>query len=428
MAEAARVRRRPWWGAVLAVACSPLLGCAGAPSSAGPVTSVAPVSTTQPAPPWGARLAGTGLQPITTTPTAIPSWAPWPAALHDFRHSGASIVDGPTVGVPLWRRSLEGPVTPGPVVAPDGTIYAASNAGILHALDPATGADRWTFDSGQRVSDNDLSTSPLVLADGTILWGASGDRLIALSPAGTVVWTQPLGGAATSPTTADGHRVYVGDTSGGLAALDVSDARHQLVWTLRVGDSSFGSVVTDGAGRLYTTANSALIAVDDHGRSADIAWRADPNDGISEVSAGLAPDGTALLGTNGGREWAYRPDGTLRWAVPRVITYSSPAVTADGLIYLADHSGQVQVLRQADGSRAADYRLDPPSQIWSSVAVDRAHRLYFGTQQGRVLGTSPDGRVMFNIDLAAPIDCYPALTSDHRLIIGARNGQLVAIG
>ena len=39
-------------------------------------------------------------------------------------------------------------VTPGPVVAADGTIYSATNAGVLHALDPATGADRWTYDGG----------------------------------------------------------------------------------------------------------------------------------------------------------------------------------------------------------------------------------------------------------------------------------------
>jgi outer membrane protein assembly factor BamB len=178
---------------------------------------------------------------------------------------------------------------------------------------------------------------------------------------------------------------------------------------------------------VYTTADSALVAIDDQGRSGHIAWRTEPGDGISEVSAGLSPDGTALLGTNGTHEWAYRPDGTLRWAVTRVITYSSPAVTTDGLIYLADHSGQVQVLRQTDGSRAADYRLDPPSQIWSSVAVDRAHQLYFGTQHGHVLAVAPDGRVIFDLDLGAPIDCYPALTSDRTLIIGTRAGQLVAI-
>jgi hypothetical protein len=173
MATAARLRRQHWLCPLLVVACSLLLACTAAP--VGPATSVAP-GPTSPLPP-GARLPGSALDPIPHTATATTSWAPWPAALHDFRHSGASTADGPNAGIFRWRRSLEAAVTPGPVVAPDGTIYAASNAGVLHALDPVTGADRWTFDSGHRAADNDLSTSPLVLPDGTVLWGASSDQV-----------------------------------------------------------------------------------------------------------------------------------------------------------------------------------------------------------------------------------------------------------
>jgi hypothetical protein len=36
------------------------------------------------------------------------------------------------------------------VVGPDGTIYASPNGGVLHALDPASGADRWVHDSACR--------------------------------------------------------------------------------------------------------------------------------------------------------------------------------------------------------------------------------------------------------------------------------------
>ena len=43
---------------------------------------------------------------------------------------------GTTAGAVRWRRHLEGAVTPGPVVGPNGTIYAASNGGVLHAINP----------------------------------------------------------------------------------------------------------------------------------------------------------------------------------------------------------------------------------------------------------------------------------------------------
>ena len=373
----------------------------------------------------GRPLAGTAL--TSTGDAAGPaSWAPWPSALHDARHSGTSTGVGPTAGTVRWRREFGAGLTPGPVVGPDGTIYTATNDGVLHAIDPATGADRWTFDSG-RGGGGDLSTSPLVLPDATVVWGTSGHDLVALSPAGTSIWRVALPGTPTSPVSADGHRVYVGDRGGGVSALDVGPGSARLIWSLDVGSSSYGSVVTDGAGRLYTTTGSALVAVDDHGTGATVAWRADPGDGITEVSAGLAPDGTALLGTNGTREWAYAADGSVRWNAPRVITYSSPSVTADGLAYVADHSGRVRVLDVPTGTEVASYQLDPPQQIWTAVAVDRAHRLYFGTLDGHVIGVAPDRTVLFDVDLGQSVYSYPALTADGALIIGGRDGALVAI-
>lgn len=401
--------------ALLLAAVGVLAACgAPAPVATGPLA--APVA--------GRTLAGTPLPPGPAPGTA--TWAPWPSAQHDARHSGASSTDGPTTGTVRWHRTLQGGVTPGPVVGPDGTIYAASTAGVLHALDPATGADRWTYDSGSR-GGGDLSTSPLVLPDGTVLWGTGGRELLAVSPAGVLLWAETLPGRPTSPASADGHRVYVGDTGGGVTALDVTPDSHRLLWSVDVGSTSYGSVVTDGSGRLYTTVDSELVAVDDRGESGVEAWRADPGDGITEVSAGLGPDGTALLGTNGGREWAYRPDGSPHWNAPRVITYSSPSVTADGLAYVADHSGRVRVLDIADGSEAAAYQLDPPQQIWTAIAVDRGHRLYFGTLDGHLLGVDPAGTVLFDVGLGSSIWSYPALTGDGAVVIGSRDGELVAV-
>jgi outer membrane protein assembly factor BamB len=318
-------------------------------------------------------------------------------------------------------------VTPGPVVGPDGTIYAASNAGVLHALNPSTGADLWTYDSGHTDVGGDLSVSPLVLPDGTVLWPTPGRELLALSPAGNRLWSYALAGQPTSPASIDGHRIYVGDTSGAITAIDI--APHHVLhpaWTVKAGAVSYGSVVVGDRGRLYTTADAALVAIDDNGTQGHIAWRADPGDDISEVSAGLAADGTALLGTNGSHEWAYRPDGTPLWHTARVITYSSPSVTDTGLAYLADHSGAVHVFRVGDGSEAATYRA-ASAQIWSATVLDTRYRLYFGTQTGHAIGLDANGAPLFDLDLGAPVDSYPALTADANLIIGARNGTLSAI-
>jgi outer membrane protein assembly factor BamB len=357
-----------------------------------------------------------------------PSWAPWPAALHDARHSGASVSLGPTKGAVRWRRQLEGAVTPGPVIGSDGTIYAASNGGVLHALNPSTGTDVWTYDSRHTHNGDDLSVSVLILQDGTVVWPTPGNELLALSPSGVKLWSRTLPGQPTSPASIDGHRIYIGDTAGFVTALDIADnGAPNQVWTVKVGAVSYGSVVIGGAGRLYTTADSSLVAIDDAGGQARIAWRADPGDNITEVSAGLAADGTVLLGTNGTQEWAYGPDGTPRWHSPRVITYSSPSVTESGLAYVGDHSGTVHVIRVSDGSEVASYR-HAAAQIWTSTIVDASYHLYYATQAGHIIGLDPNGATLFDVDVGAPVDCYPALTADANLIIGDRSGTLMSIG
>src|SRR5271156_1003047 len=95
------------------------------------------------------------------TAVAVPAGAsPWPEALHDATHSATAVVAGPTTGHVDWTRSLGGNITPGPVVGANGIIYVATNAGVLHAIDPATGADVWTFDGSAPYADGeDLSTS-----------------------------------------------------------------------------------------------------------------------------------------------------------------------------------------------------------------------------------------------------------------------------
>ena len=379
--------------------------------------------------------AATTVDPVKAldVPAAVPgtaTWAPWPSELHDARHSGSATTAGPATGKIRWRRNLAGGVTEGAAVGANGTIYVASDAGSLHAIDPATGKDRWTYDA-HATTKTDLSVSPLVLPDGTVLYPTPAAKLVALSAGGHLLWTQPLPDRPTSPVTTSGTRVYVGDDSGGVSAIDIHPGGgHSLAWTVNTGGVSSASVVTDGAGRVYTTSGSSLVAIADHGATADIAWRADPHDGQVEVSPGLAPDGTVVLGTNRRTEWAYHPDGSLAWhAGGRAETYSSPAVTASGLAYVADHSSQVHVYDVRTGTERATYEIGRQLRgIWSSTVVDKDYRVYFAGQNGHVYGVSPTGVVLFDVNLGAPVDAYPALTADGALIIGASNGTLVAIG
>ena len=235
----------------------------------------------------------------------------WPEALHDSAHSATASVTGPSTGRVEWTRSLGGNITPGPVVAADGTIYVATNAGVLHALNPTTGADLWTFDGGgPYTGETDLSTSPLVLPQGSILWPGPADTLYELSLPGKVLWSHRFDGMVLSPALA-GTSVYVGLMSGTVWELNVSGTLPVLGWSTSIGHSSFGSPAVGPDGDVITTVDKSVVAL--AGATGAVQWRYTASATI-EVSPSVGATGDVYITANDGSVYELRPDGSLDMA------------------------------------------------------------------------------------------------------------------
>ena len=314
----------------------------------------------------------------------------------------------------------------------DGTIYAASNAGVLHALDPATGRDRWTFDA-QGPYGSDLSTSPAVLGDGTILWPGPHDRLYALSTDGQLRWTEQFDAMVLSPAVGTGGAVYVVSQDATLTRLDVAGGAHHRRWRVALGTIAYGSPAIGPDGTVYTAADQSLVAVDDRGDAGHVAWRFDTGFPV-ETSPAVGPDGTIVIGPNGHFEYGVTPTGRERWRYDRhELSYSSAAVTADGVAWFGDHNGFMNALDVRTGTRLRRVHglLRTPERksagIWTSPAIDADGRVHFGTRPGHVYGFAPDGRRLFDIDTGATVDSYPALSADGTLLIGSSDGTLLAV-
>ncbi len=385
----------------------------------------------------GGSRGGTGpdnvaLQPA-TGPSAVASWSAWPQAGHDGRRSGASSAHGPTTDHLRWTRTLEGNVTPGPVVAPDGTIVAASNAGVLHGLDPATGLDRWAFD-GMGGYGLDLSTSPAVLKDGTILWPGPHNTLYGLDPTGHERWRETFRGQPSSPAvSADSTRAVVGSSNGTVTAFDVTAGGHRRLWSVELGGSSYGSVAlspTDPK-RSYQTTDDKLVALDD----GHIAWTKKLPAQI-EVSPAVGPDGTVVVGDNNPDEYGFHPDGSKAWTYRHGgQTYSSPVVTEDGTAWFGDHQGHVSGVDVRTGKLRGRFRGESVQPrggntvgVWTSPLIDADHHVYWGTRLGHIYGRAADGTMLFDLATAATIDSYPAMTADGLLVVGVTDGRLLGIG
>ena len=353
--------------------------------------------------------------------------SPWPMAMHDAAHTATSSAVGPRTGSVLWTRDLGGNVTPSPVVGADGTIYLASNAGVLHALDPTTGADRWTFDGGGPFGgETDLSTSPLVLPSGSVLWPGPGHVLYEVSASGARIWSHTFTGNLLSPVL-NGSTAYVVSMSGTVSALRVGGPVPELAWTIGVGRHSFGAPVVGHDGLVVTTVDRSVVAVADHGTHGAVAWR-HALDADIEVSPSLDTRGDVFVTTNAGTVHAYSPSGHLLWHERvGVESYSSSSVHAGRLLYVGDNRGELHVLQVSDGHQVAQHRLATRG-LWGGQAFDRNGDVYAGTQSGAIVGLGASGRELFSVHANGPIDSYPAITGSGVLIVGDQAGRVYAIG
>ncbi len=372
------------------------------------------------------RGVGAGLTGVGHLPTPATAW---PQAGFDARHSSATPSIGPQTAEVRWARPLGGNVTPGPVIEVDGSVLAATNAGVLHDLEATTGADVWTFDGGGGYGI-DLSTSPAVLANGTVLWPGPNSTLFALAANGTLLWKETFSGQVLSPAVAGRNRVYVADMSGRLEALEVTAKTHRVVWKLDVGGVDYASPTVGQNGTIYTASDQDLVAVRDLGAKGAELFRFHAKKMV-EVSNAVAPDGSVVLGTNHDKEFGISPAGKVRWAYDvGDYTYSSSIVAPDGIGYFGDNMGRMRVIDTRTGKVSAT--IAPlgagKEKIWTSAAVDSKGNFYWGTTEGNVYGYAADGHQLFHLHASGGIDSYPALDATGALYFGTTDGTFYSVG
>jgi outer membrane protein assembly factor BamB len=338
-------------------------------------------------------------------------------------------VIGPQAGAVKWKRDLGGDATPGPVLETDGSILEATNAGVLHDLNAQTGADVWTFD-GRGSYGSDLSTSPAVLADGTILWPGPNNTLYALSRTGSKLWTLHCAGQVLSPAVAGANRVYIADLTGHVAALEITPTSHREVWSLALGGVDYASPTVGQDGSIYTASGDSLVAVRDLGAKGAVLWRFHAKQMV-EVSNAVNANGTVVLGTNHDKEYGIKPDGSVAWSTDiGDNTYTSSIARPDGTGWLGDNMGRERIIDTKTGKVRATIAPLPAGQQknWTAVAADARDDSYWGTTAGNIYGYSSTGTMLFTVATSSSINSYPALGADGTLYIGTTAGTLYAIG
>jgi outer membrane protein assembly factor BamB len=293
-------------------------------------------------------------------------------------------------GPAVWTVSVDGAVddplhtsaslryVDGDGPAYDRWLFVPTEAGTLHALDPATGETRWRADLGKPVRD------VVVAADAGLVLARAGkvtlgdDHLVrAFDAGGATQWTFPDSAGANpwGPLEllgADGERVFVASrddqpASDGETIWSLDTADGAAAWTGEVGDPQ-SAAITDEA--VFVASRGA---VDAFTRPAgERLWRYAP-DGMEYRFDTLRGSGrTAYFSTGtapgSGSFQAVGPDGSHAWQLDR---YTTSVTLADSL-YLG--GGPVTAVDPATG----EVRWETAGESFLAGGPVHDGRLYAG--------------------------------------------------
>ena len=143
-----------------------------------------------------------------------------------------------------------------------------------------------------------------------------------------------------------------------------------------------------------------------------------------ESSPAIAADGTIYLGSFDGYLYAIRPDGSLKWRYKtgdRV--YSSPAIAADGTIHVGSHDNYLYAIHP-DGSLRWRYETSGGE---SSPAIGEDGTIYFGSDDDHLYALYPDGSLRWRYETGDQVRSSPDIGGDGTAYVGSSDGRLYAI-
>lgn len=198
-------------------------------------------------------------------------------ALYVTTGFGELVAMDAATGADLWRQDLDAPGTSAPTVVGD-LAYVVARDGRAWAIDTTSGRIRWTITSTPPGANFSGGAGAAVTDDIAIFPFPTGEVLAAFPQGGLRRWSTMVTGerpgqaaATISDIAADpvivGDRVYVGNVSGRLVALEISNG--DRIWTATEG--AVGPVWPAGGSVFMVNDLSELVRLD--AQTGAVIWR-----------------------------------------------------------------------------------------------------------------------------------------------------------
>lgn len=293
-----------------------------------------------------------------------------------------------------------------PPALADGRLYLPTFAGLLVALDPASGRVLWRVDSGRCAWASPAVAGGLVfqtfLLRPPACRAGTDDRgeLVAFDAAsGHVRWRVQLPATESSPLAANGL-VWVGDWSGAVSAFDARTGR--LRWRRTLDGAVKSSPALTGNRLFVATYGGSLYQLTARTGRVLRRSRVQPRlgGGGRFYSTPALAHGRAYVGSTDHKVYAFGiSSGRLRWSHSTGgYVYGSPAVWHD-LVLVGSYDGRLYALGAGTGRARWVFDAHGPISGSASVVGDvvyvstLAERTYaLDARTGRELWSFPDGK------------------------------------
>jgi len=281
-------------------------------------------------------------------------------------------------GTLKWRYKVNDWIWSTPALAADGTIYIGTFGAYLYAIN-ANGTLKWKTSCG-----GSITSSPAIGRDGTVYLGTfngknHGGYIVAMNPNGTIKWLYETGYHVVSdPAIADDGTIYIGSGDYYLYALNPDGT---LKWRFKTGDivKSHPAIGMDGT-VYFDSFDQNLYALYPNG---SLQWK---YKGAGCGCAGVAIDEEGIIYAGGDYLTALYPNGTRKWQYTfgsdRNSHHSSPAISADGTIYIGVstedvYAGYIFAINR-DGTLKWQKKISN-ERCTSSSAIDNQGNVYIGS-------------------------------------------------
>jgi outer membrane protein assembly factor BamB len=353
-----------------------------------------------------------------------------------------------TAPTELWSAQISGSdkrhrLAAAPVVG-GGTLFAMDVEGVVHALDAATGGQRWTY---RMPIAGDLEASVfgggVSFSNGRVYATNGVGEVVALNAAdGTQVWTvKPAGPLRGSPTLAF-NAVYVMTQDNQIVALNASDGTVQWQQGGSVGQAGVFGVAAPAAGQgtILAGYSSGELAAYRYENGRELWLDALARTSIStQVGALTDVDADPIIDNGrvyalgqGGRMAAYElVTGQRIWEL-NLAGISTPAVAGEWVFVITDDSrlltisrstGKVRWMTQLQQWRDVE---DREGQVFWTGPVLAGNRLWVASSRGEVMTVdvmTGIASLFRNID--APVS-LPPIVANETLYILDDNGTIHA--